>query len=319
MRPETTETANVPEVARPREVRLPHRQHWSWWIVAAFLLLCLVALIHVLVTNPNLQWNVVWEYLFHPSILAGLVMTIKLTVFAMLLGVTIGVLTAVLRLSPIKILSVSAYLYQAFFRGTPVLVQIIFWFNLAALFNTIQIGVPIFGPTFYSVNTNAAITPFVAALLGLALNEGAYMSEIVRGGLLSVDSGQEEAAKALGMSSGRALRRIVLPQAMRVIVPPTGNQVIGMLKTSALVSVTAVTELLYSAQLIYQQTFQTIPLLIVASIWYLVLTSVLSVAQYYLERRFAQGARRALPPTPLQRAVRMWRTTHVRLTGGIHR
>jgi polar amino acid transport system permease protein len=300
----------------PVAARLPHRQHWAWWLVVAFLLLCLAALVKVLVTNPNLQWDVVWEFLFDDSIIRGLATTIQLTVLAMLLGVAIGVATAVLRLSPIKILATTAYLYQAFFRGTPVLVQIIFWYNLAALFQTIEVGIPLVGPTLYSADTNDVITPFTAALLGLALNEGAYMSEIVRGGILSVDTGQDEAAKALGMSPGRVMRRVVLPQAMRVIVPPTGNQVISMLKTSSLVSVTAVAELLYSAQLIYQQTFQTIPLLIVASIWYLVLTGVLSVAQYYIERRFARGSRKALPLTPLQRSVRAWRNARLRLAGG---
>lgn len=301
------------------EARLPHRQHWAWWIAVAFLLLCLAAFLQVLVTNPNLQWDVVWHYLFDGSILNGMVMTIALTVLAMVIGTALGVLTAILRLSPIKILSTAAYLYQAFFRGTPLLVQIIFWYNLAAVFPTIQIGIPLVGPTFYSADTNAVITPFVAALLGLALNEGAYMSEIVRGGILSVDGGQEEAARALGMSPARVMRRVVLPQAMRVILPPTGNQVISMLKSSSLISVTAVAELLYSAQLIYQQTFQTIPLLIVASFWYLVLTTVFSIGQYYIERRFGQGSRKALPPTPLQRAAQIWRSTRTRLEGGVSR
>jgi polar amino acid transport system permease protein len=188
-----------------------------------------------------------------------------------------------------------------FFRGTPLLVQIIFWYNLSALFQQIEIGIPLIGPTFISGDTNTLVTPFVAALLGLALNEGAYLSEIVRGGIQSVDQGQEEAATALGMRRGRIMRRIVLPQAMRVIVPPTRNQVISMLKSSSLVSVTAFAELLYSAQIIYQQTFQTIPLLIVASLWYLIVTTVLSVVQYYVERRYARGSRRALPPTPIQK------------------
>jgi polar amino acid transport system permease protein len=228
-------------------------------------------------------------------------MTLQLTVLAMFFGILLGVITAVMRLSPIKILSSVAWAYTWFFRGTPLLVQIIFWFNLGALFPTIDIGIPLIGPTLYSGDSNVLITPFVAALLGLALNEGAYMSEIVRGGILSVDHGQNEAAAALGMRQTKIMRRIVLPQAMRVIVPPTGNQVIGMLKSTALVSVTSTAELLYTVQQVYNQNFQTIPLLIVASLWYLIITSILSVGQYYLERRFARGTRKALPPTPLQR------------------
>ena len=206
--------------------------------------------------------------------------------------------------SPIPILSGISWAYIWFFRGTPLLVQIIFWYNLAALVPQLSLGVPFGGPQLVSGDVNHIITPFTAALLGLGLNEGAYMSEIVRGGIQSVDHGQSEAATALGMRPGRVMRRIVLPQAMRVIIPPTGNQVIGMLKSSSLVSVTSLPELLYASQLIYQKTFQTIPLLIVASLWYLILTSVLSVGQYYLERRFARGAARALPPTPIARLRR---------------
>jgi polar amino acid transport system permease protein len=249
-----------------------------------------------------MQWDVVGQYFLSSEIFAGLLRTLELTALSMVVGVCIGVITAVMRLSPVRILSSVALAYIWFFRGTPLLVQIIFWYNLAALFQTVSIGIPFGGPVFWSQNTNSLITPFVASLLALALNEGAYMAEIVRSGILSVDQGQQEAAKALGMRGGRVMRRIILPQAMRVIVPPTGNQVISMLKSSALVSVTSLPELLYSAQLIYQRTFQTIPLLIVASLWYLIVTTVLTFGQYYLERRFARGNRTALPPTPWQRA-----------------
>jgi polar amino acid transport system permease protein len=272
--------------------------------MVAFVALCVAGIVKMLFTNPNLQWDVVGEYFFTRRILTGLLVTLELTVFAMLSGILLGILTAVMRLSPIRILSSTAWAYTWFFRGTPLLVQIIFWYNLAALFPRIEIGLPLLGPTLWSGDSNAVITPFVAALLGLALNEGAYMSEIVRGGIVSVDQGQHEAAVALGMRSGRVMRRIVLPQAMRVIVPPTGNQVIGMLKSTALVSVTSTSELLYTSQQIYNQTFQTIPLLIVASIWYLIVTSVLSVVQYYIERHYARGGRRELPLTPWQQLMR---------------
>jgi polar amino acid transport system permease protein len=225
------------------------------------------------------------------------------------------VLTAVMRLSPIRVLSSTAWAYTWFFRGTPLLVQVIFWYNLAALFPRIELGIPLIGPVFWSGDANVVITPFVAALLALALNEGAYMSEIVRGGIVSVDQGQHEAAVALGMRSGRAMRRIILPQAMRMIVPPTGNQVISMLKSTALVSVTSTADLLYTSQLIYNQTFQTIPLLIVASIWYLIVTSVLSGIQYYIERYYARGGRRELPLTPWQRLKRTLGGLRARVVG----
>lgn len=299
----TTATPSAQGDARD-DVRVAHRQHWGWWILVVFVALCLGAIVKMLLTNDNLQWDVVADYFFSRRILRGLLVTLELTALAMVFGILLGILTAVMRLSPIRILSSVAWAYTWFFRGTPLLVQIIFWYNLAALFPTIDVGVPLTGPVFFSEDANVIITPFVAAMLGLALNEGAYMSEIVRGGIISVDQGQTEAGAALGMRAGRVMRRVVLPQAMRVIVPPTGNQVIGMLKSTALVSVTSTAELLYTSQQIYNQTFQTIPLLIVASLWYLIVTSVLSVIQYYIERRYARGGRRELPPTPWQRLRR---------------
>lgn len=293
-------------IGSPDEIRVAHRAHWGWWVLTGFVLLCAAGIVQMLFTNPNLEWNVVAGWFFSQSIVFGLLRTLELTVLAMFFGILLGMLTAVMRLSPIKILSTVAWFYTWFFRGTPLLVQLIFWYNLAALFPTIDIGIPFVGPTVWSGNANQIVTPFMAALLGLALNEGAYMSEIVRGGILSVDQGQQEAAVALGMRTSRALRRVILPQAMRVIVPPTGNQVIGMLKSTSLVSVTSMPELLYSAQLVYNRTFQTIPLLIVASIWYLIVTSVLSVIQYYIERHYAKGGRRALPLTPWEKVKRMF-------------
>jgi polar amino acid transport system permease protein len=206
-------------------------------------------------------------------------------------------------LSPNPLLAGASWTYIWFFRGTPVLVQLLFWFNLAFLYPRISLGVP-FGPSFAHANANDVISALTAAILGLGLNEGAYMAEIVRAGILSVEHGQVEAAQALGMTRAQTMRRIVLPQAMRVIIPPTGNETISMLKTSSLASVITVTELLYAVQLIYSVNFKTIPLLIVASIWYLIMTSVLTVGQYYLERYYARGAARELPPTPLQRLRR---------------
>ena len=187
--------------------------------------------------------------------------------------------------------------------------QLIFWFNLAALIPEISIGIP-FGPIFFSAETNDVITPFVAAVLGLGLNEAAYMAEISRAGIQSVNEGQTEAATALGMRRSLTLRRIVLPQAMRVIIPPTGNETIGMLKTTSLVSIVTLPELLYSAQMIYTRTYETIPLLIVASGWYLILTSILTVGQYYIERHFGRGTTKNRPPTAWQRFRKNFFTFH---------
>jgi polar amino acid transport system permease protein len=199
-----------------------------------------------------------------------------------------------MRLSPNPLVAGASGFYIWFFRGTPVLVQILFWFNISALYPSFSLGIP-FGPQFAHFNAATVITPFIAGMLALGLNEGAYMAEIVRAGIISVDEGQAEAAQALGMTRLLTMRRIVLPQAMRVIIPPTGNETISMLKTTSLVSVIAVTELTYSVQLIYAVNYQTIPLLLVASIWYLSVTTVLSIGQYYLERHFGRGTSRSLP------------------------
>ncbi len=245
-------------------------------------------------------WDVVGNYIFDASIFRGLWLTLELTVFAMAIGITLGVITAVMRMSPNRIVSSSAWLFTWFFRGTPVYVQILFWFNIAFLYPTIQFGLP-FGPHFLTVNVLTLFTGFVAALTALGLNEGAYMSEIVRAGFKAVDEGQIEAAQALGMTRLQTMWRITLPQAMRVIIPPTGNELISMLKTSSLASAIAVTELLKSTSNIASRTFQTMQLLIVASLWYLTVTTVLSIGQFYVERHFAKGSSRSMPPTPLQR------------------
>jgi len=233
------------------------------------------------------------------------VLTLELTVAAMAAGIVLGVLLAVMRLSPNPLVAGASGFYIWLFRGTPVLVQLLFWNFIAALYPEISIGVPFGGPELFSIEANSAITPFVAALLGLGLNEGAYMAEIVRAGILSVDEGQHQAAHSLGMSRLQTMRRIVLPQAMRVIIPPTGNETISMLKTTSLVSVIATTELLYAAQLIYSENYRTIPLLIVASIWYLAMTTVLSIGQWFLERRFGRGTSRQEPVGPWERVKRI--------------
>ncbi|CAB4666646.1 unannotated protein [freshwater metagenome] len=281
---------------------VPVRHPWRW-VATAVIVLLLAMFINMAVTNPNFEWNVIGEYLFSSKILEGVWATVWITIVAMLAGIVLGVVLSVMRLSPNPVLSNVASGYIWFFRGTPVLVQLIFWFNLAVLVPDISLGIP-FGPTFVSWDTNSVITPFVAALLGLGLNEAAYMAEISRAGIQSVDEGQVEASSALGMSRTKTMRRIVLPQAMRVIIPPTGNEVISMLKTTSLVSVVAMPELLYQTQQIYARTYQTIPLLIVASIWYLFLTSLLTIGQFYIERHYGKGSTSTQAPTFLQRLRR---------------
>jgi len=253
------------------------------------------------VREGRFQWGVVGKYLFYHPILRGIGVTLELTVIAMAVGIVLGVVLAVMRLSPNRLLSGAAWLYIWFFRGTPVLVQLLFWYEgITYLYPKLSFGIP-FGPGFYSVNANTLVTTFVAGALGLSLNEGAYMAEIVRAGIISVDEGQSEAAASLGMSKTQTLRRVVLPQAMRIIIPPTGNETISMLKTTSLVYVIALPELTTATQNVSNATYQIVPLLLVASLWYLFFTSILTVGQYYLERYYARGSTRALPPTPLQK------------------
>jgi polar amino acid transport system permease protein len=280
-------------------VRRPGR-----WVAAVIVLLLAVSIGQSVVTNKRFGWGHVGHYLFTSPVLHGVLVTIELTAAAQALGIVLGVLLAVMRLSPNPLVSGGSWLYIWFFRGTPVLVQILFWYSIGALYPVIHLGVP-FGPSLININANSAISPFMTVVLALGLNEGAYMSEIVRAGIISVDEGQPEAALSLGMTRLQAMRRIVLPQAMRVIIPPTGNETISMLKTTSLAFIVGtVTDILTTSQNIYNANYEIIPLLIVASLWYLAITSVLYVGQYYLERYFARGSSRELPPTPLQKIRR---------------
>ncbi|HEU5213758.1 MAG TPA: amino acid ABC transporter permease [Gaiellaceae bacterium] len=290
----------------PDEIKAIPVRHYGRWIAAALIVYLAVAAGWSIATNPNFEWSIVGDWLFSRRVLDGLVVTIELTVLSMAIGIALGVVLAVMRLSPNPLVSGASFVYVWFFRATPVLVQILFWGNIAALYPQIHIGIPL-GPSFTSLDSNSVITVFWAGVLALGLNEAAYMAEIVRAGIISVDEGQTEAAQSLGMSRLLTMRRIVLPQAMRVIVPPTGNETISMLKTTSLVSVIAVSELLYTVQQIYAVNYQTIPLLIVASIWYLIITSILMTGQYYVERHFGRGATRNQPETPFQRIRRYLR------------
>jgi polar amino acid transport system permease protein len=288
----------------PDEITAVPVRHPGRWLAAALILLFAASLIHSVATNKLLEWHVVGHFLFDQRILEGVLVTIELTVSAMAMGVVLGVVLAVMRLSPNPLLSATSWLYIWFFRATPVLVQLLFWFNIAAVFPSISLGIPFVGVEFVHGSANTVITTYVAALLGLGLNEGAYMAEIVRAGIISVGEGQTDAAQSLGMSRLQIMRRIVLPQAMRVIIPPTGNETISMLKTSSLASAIALTELLLAAENIYSVNFKPIQLLMVASIWYAAMTSVLYVGQYYLERYYARGSMRELPATALERIRR---------------
>jgi polar amino acid transport system permease protein len=296
----TPETApSVP----PDEIKAIPVRHPGRWVAAAIVVVLAAALGKSFATNPRFQWGIVGHYFFSSRVLHGLVTTLELTATAMAIGITLGIVLAVMRLSRNPLVSGASWMYIWLFRGTPVLVQILLWYNISALYPHVSLGIP-FGPQFAQFSANSVITPFIAAMLALGLNEGAYMAEIVRAGIISVEEGQTDAAQALGMTRLQTIRRIVLPQAMRVIIPPTGNETISMLKTTALVSVIATTDLLYSVQLIYSVNYRTIPLLLVASIWYLIVTTLLSIGQFYLERYFGRGATRGVPDTPLQRLRR---------------
>lgn len=259
--------------------------------LASAVVLILVALSAAwdVAVNRRYHWDVVVSYLFAPQVIAGAGLTVLLTVVSMSVGIALGTVLAVMRLSANPIVSTISRGYIWFFRGTPLLVQLIFWYNIAALYPVIAFGLPLGGPSLVLGSANVLITPLGAALLGLSLNEAAYMAEIIRGGIGSVDKGQYDAARGLGMNGSQLMRRVILPQAMRVVLPPTGNQVISMLKGTALVSVLAISDLLYSAQIIYSNNYQTIPLLIVASLWYLLMTTILSFFQTKLERRYGRG------------------------------
>ena len=243
------------------------------------------------VTNGRFQWNVVGDYFVSRSIMDGLVLTLWLTAAVMTCGFVLGIGLAAMRLSANPILRSLSFGYVWLVRSVPLLVQLLFWYEIASLYPQLSLGIP-FGHEFVTVKTAHLFTGILAAFVGLTVDTAAFSAEIVRGGIVSVERGQSEAAEALGLSRGRIFRRIVLPQAMPAIVPSTGNLLIGLLKATSIVSVIAVQDLLYSVQLIYQQNFLIMPLLMVATLWYVILTTVLSVGQYFIERHYARGKRR---------------------------
>lgn len=262
-------------------------RHYGRWLAAAAILVILLFIVKAF-ADGQIAWKVVGQFFTAPAILTGLLNTIIMTACAMLLGITLGVLFAVMVMSPNPVLKGVAVLYIWFFRGTPLILQLLLWFNLALVFPRIGI------PDVFSIRTVELITPFVATLLGLGINQGAYTAEVVRSGILSVDSGQTEAASSIGMTRLTALRRIVMPQAMRVIIPPVGNEVISMVKLTSIASVIQYSEILRNAQTIYYANNYVIEMLFVAAIWYLAVVTVLSIGQHFLERYFGKGQRKTV-------------------------
>ncbi|WP_330287844.1 amino acid ABC transporter permease [Streptomyces sp. NBC_00576] len=289
----TTGPADTPP-AGPEAIKAIPVRHYGRYVSAVVAIAIFVAIVYAF-AQGNINWGAVPDYFFDDRIITGVWKTLLLTVLSMVIGIVGGILLAVMRLSKNPVTSTIAWFYIWFFRGTPVLVQLVVWFNLGLVFTYINLG-PI-----YKDYWSSFMTPLLTALLGLGLNEAAYMAEICRAGLLSVDEGQTEASHALGMSHAKTLRRIVIPQAMRVIVPPTGNEVVNMLKTTSLVSVVQYPELFRYAQDIGQVSGAPVEMYFLAAAWYLILTSILSVGQYYIERYYARGSSRTLPPTPFQK------------------
>lgn len=273
------------------DLKIVGKRYYGRWLSALVVLLCIVAMAHSMINNPRFEWGVIAENFTAPSILQGVLMTLQLTAISVVLGFAFGTVLALMRLSSNPVLVTVSWAYTWFFRGVPMLVQLFLWYNIAALYPDIVLSIPGFGE-IWSADANSLVSPFSAAVIALVMHQSAYAAEIVRAGIQSVGNGQIEAARALGYRPAQIFRHTVLPQAMRAIMPPAGNEIIGQLKTTAVVSVISLQDVLFSAQIIYQRTYEVIPLLLVATLWYLLMTSVLSVGQYYVERYFGRGVTR---------------------------
>ena len=269
-------------------VAIPLRHPWRW-VSAVVLVMVLCLFVYSLWASPNINHEIVSKFLFNGKVIAAAGLTVTLTVVSMLIGTFLAIILAIMRLSTNPVLKLVSIGYTGFFRGTPLLLQVVFWGYLGIIYPTIDVGIPFTDIIWWSEKTSLVFTSLVAGIIALSLNEAAYAAEIVRAGILSVDSGQAEAAKSLGMSSGYTLRRIVLPQAMRVIIPPMGNEFISMLKNTSLLQVVAVMELYARTSQISSQNLAQVELLVVAGFWYLVMTTVLSVPQSYLEKKYGRG------------------------------
>jgi polar amino acid transport system permease protein len=282
------------------QLRVVPARHPGRWVATAVVAVLLAMVVNSLVTNPRWEWDVVGAYLTETSIVRGVLTTIELTAITAVLGFALGTVLALMRLSRSPLLQAVSWGYTWVFRSIPLILQLLLWYNLAYLYQHLDFGIP-FGPSFAGVETLSLIDKFGAAILGLGLHQAAYSAEIVRAGILSVDQGQLEAAASLGIPRRRQTTKIVLPQAMRTIVPTAVNEVIGLFKGTSIVYVLALGELFYTVSVIYGRTQRVLPMLVVAAVWYVVLTTVVTVVQYYVERHYARGAVRTLPATPLQR------------------
>lgn len=312
--PATTSAPSAPVVeptggeARQARTQLEviHPKHWTRWILSALAIFVVVQLIWSLITNDRYQWNVFAEYFFSDSVLEALTLTLWLTVISGTIGFVLGGFLAVARLSKSPLLNSLSWSFIWFFRSVPLVVQLVVWYNLGYLYPQLGLGWP-FSTDFWLLefDTVTLISSFAAAVLGLGLHQAAYSAEIIRAGILSVDQGQLEAASALGIPRRVRFFRIVLPQAARAILPNAFNEIIGLVKGTSVVFVVALPELFYTVQVIYNRNQLVIPLLFVAVAWYAIITTILSIAQFYVERHFSKGALRTLPPTPVQRA-RLW-------------
>ncbi|GJF32220.1 putative amino acid ABC transporter, permease protein [Kitasatospora sp. NE20-6] len=302
-----------PATGPPGEAGLrvvPARHPWRWAAGATALVL-VAQFVHGLATNPGWDWPTFRAYALTPTILRAVGTTLQLTFYATVLGFALGAAVAALRLSRSPVLQTIAWTYVWAFRSIPLIVQLVFWFNLAYLYRRLGLGIP-FGPVLVDFDTVGVLGALGAAVVGLALHQAAYAAEIIRAGVISVDAGQREAAAALGIPRLRQIRRIILPQAMRGILPNAANEIISLFKATSVVYVMAIGELFYQVQVIYGRTGRVVPLLLVATAWYVLLTTLLSVGQYYLERRFARGTDRIPPPGPLQQARELVRRAAAR-------
>lgn len=270
------------------------------WIIAVATLVLLAQFVHGLVTNAGWDWGTFAQYFTARSVVTALWLTIQLTFWGTLIGFALGIALAAARLSQNPVLQIISWFYIWAFRSIPLIVQLLFWFNIAYLYQRLSLGIP-FGPSFVEFDVNSVISGSFAAIIGLALHQAAYSAEIVRAGIISVDQGQLEAAAALGIPKLREFFAIVLPQAMRGILPNAANEVISLFKGTSIVSVMAIAELFYQVQVIYGRTGRVVPMLMVATVWYVILTSVLSVVQFYVERHYSKGALRTVPLTPIQK------------------
>lgn len=288
---EPVSAADTTHGREPADFTIIRRKSLFPWVLAALAAALTIGFVVALATSPALDWGETGRYLFSPQVLSGVWVTIQLSIYAMAVGIVVGLVVGLGRMSHNRVLSTLSLLYITVFRSIPVLVQLLIWGNIGLVARSITLGIPFTDAQFFSISTNELIGPFTAAVLGLSLAESAYIAEVIRGGVLSVDKGQIEAASALGMSRGRTTRRVILPQALRVIIPPMGNQFVTLIKGTSLVSVIAGGDLLTQVNNISATSYRVIEMLAVAVFWYLVLVSAASVGQYFLERAVSKGIR----------------------------